>query len=182
MTQRNVLGPKADSPPARLKDCLVLFCNGGRSGILSRALGNSPENEEVYDTLKMSDSDWYACVSEMDRRSSRSTGHHEQRRHERLPYRNSVYVVIAVHNYDDTVQRFKVRTYDLSESGIGFLHGAYIHANTHVELMMEHREIGRIIIDATIRSCSHVKKTIHRVGAEFEKPINLDDFLLAQVG
>ena len=142
----------------------------------------TPEEDQVYDTLKLTDAEWYACVNEMDRKASRAKVSKDQRRHERLPYRNSLYVVIVLRNHDDRTQRFRVRTYDLSESGIGFLHGGYIHAGTHVELMMQHSLTGLTKIDATIRSCSHVKKTIHRVGAEFDDLIVLDDFLLADAG
>lgn len=133
----------------------------------------------IVDTLRLSDAEWYACVSEMDRNASRSICQKEQRRSERVPYRNASNIVIAIHNYDGRRQYFRVRTHDLSEYGISFLHGSYIHVGTHVEMPLLHRECGITNVHATISCCTHVKNTIHRVGAEFDEVINIDDYLLA---
>ena len=136
----------------------------------------------LVDSLRLSDAEWYACVSEMDRNASRSNVDKERRTFERLPYRNSPYLYLAIHNPDGRHQHFKVRANNLSQSGIGFLHGSYIYSGTYVELLMQHRDLGSTKIGALVRTCTHVKNTIHRVGAEFEKQINLDDFLLAEAG
>ena len=136
----------------------------------------------IVDTLRLSDADWYACVSEMDRASAKTRFTHERRRDERVAYRNSPYVLIVVHNYDSRKQYFKVRTYDLSRSGMSFLNGSFIHIGTHVELWMQHCDTGVTQIHATLRACNLVKGTIHRVSVEFEEPIELNDYLLAVAG
>ena len=156
---------------------------GGESDCIVASPSRGPSGEvTVVDALRLSDAEWYACVSEMDRKSSQSKVEKERRRDERLPYRNSTYVIIVLHNFDGRQQHFRVRTYDLSKTGVSFLHGAYIYEQTHVELWMQHRVTGTTRIHATIRSCVHVKRMIHRVSAEFDEPIDLDDYLLAEAG
>lgn len=136
----------------------------------------------IVDSLRLSDADWYACVSEMDRTASKSKFSEELRRDERVAYRNSLYVLLVIHNYDSSKQHFKVRTYDLSSTGISFLNGSFIHLGTHVEIWMQHCDTGLTQLHATIRNCTLVKGVIHRIGAEFEDPINVNDFLMAMAG
>ena len=147
---------------------------------MSRITKQLSDERVVIDTLRLSDADWYECVSEMDRMSAQGRVGHERRSQERLPYRNSPQIMIEMTLYDGRRQYCRVRPYDLSESGIGFLNGAYMHVETEIILHLRHREIGITKIDATIRHCSYVKNKIHLVGAEFNEPIVLDDFLLAE--
>lgn len=136
----------------------------------------------IVDALRLSDADWYACVSEMDRASSKAKFPEERRRDERVAYRNSPYVLVVIHNYDSRKQHFKVRTYDLSRTGLSFLNGTFIHFGSHAELWMQHCDSGLTTVHATVRNCTLVKGTIHRVSVEFEEPINVNDFLLAEAG
>ncbi|MEM6260289.1 MAG: PilZ domain-containing protein [Planctomycetota bacterium] len=147
---------------------------------MAKSFRNGPEENQVVDTLRLSDSEWYECVSEMDREAARNNSHQSKRAHERLPYRNLLQVLITVRNYCGRLQYFNSRPYDLSENGIGFLHGAYMHVGTHIELQLMHRLTGMTKVRATVRSCAHIKNKIHRVGAEFEEPIEINDYLLAE--
>ncbi|MEM9347493.1 MAG: PilZ domain-containing protein [Planctomycetota bacterium] len=149
---------------------------------MARTYRNGPEEKKVVDTLRLSDAEWYECVSEMDRESARNCQDHTRRARERLPYRNLHHVLITVRNYCGRLQYFQSRPYDLSESGIGFLHGAYMHVGTSIELQLMHRVTGMTKVRATVRGCSHIKNKIHCVGAQFDELIELDDYLLAQAG
>ena len=143
--------------------------------------GETPFGEgELIDALRISDAEWQECVKEMDRRAnSDDDGGHPNRAEPRQPYRNITKIIVSIRNYDGRQQHFQVRAYDLSPSGLGFLHGAYIYKDTPAELFMEHRTDGIVRVSAVIKSCVHVKKRIHRVGAQFEQPIELGDYLLS---
>lgn len=155
---------------------------GGESDRAMTDPAMAPKDAFVVDALRLSDADWYACVGEMDRNSSKTKFSEERRRDERVAYRNSPYVHVVIHNYDSRKQHFKVRTYDLSRSGVSFLNGSFIHLNTHIELWMQHSVAGLTQLHATTRDCTLVKGTIHRVSAEFEEPIELNDYLMAEAG
>ena len=137
---------------------------------------------ELVDALRISDAEWYACVQEMDLRAMQQKGINESRLETRQPYRNIAKIILSIRSYDGRLQQFKVRAYDLSRTGLGFLHGAYVYEGSQVELLMQHHVNGMIRIPASIVSCVHVKKRIHQVGAKFDEPIELDDFLMSEAG
>lgn len=145
--------------------------------------GDNPYGEgELIDALRISDAEWYACVRQMDLRAMQQNGANEKRNEERQPYRNIARIILSIRCYDGRLQQFKVRAYDLSRTGLGFLHGAYVYEGSEAELLMQHHVNGMVRIPATIVSCVHVKKRIHQVGAKFDKPIELADFLMGQAG
>ena len=147
---------------------------------MPRALRSLSADRVLVDTLRLSDAEWYECVSEMDRVAAQSASPSDPQQDERVPYRNSPHIMIEMRTHDGRQQLVKVRPYDLSESGIGFLNGAYMHVGTEIVLHLRHSEIGMTRIEATIRCCSHVKNTIHHVDADFKEPMQINEFLLAE--
>lgn len=142
-------------------------------------LKNPYSDWDLVDALRISDAEWHEVVQEMDLRAMAESDRENSRAEERHPYRNIAKIIVSIRNYDGRMQQFKVRAYDLSPSGLGFLHGAYIYNNTPAELYLVNRTNGMTRIPAKIVSCIHVKKRIHRVGAKFKEPINLSDFILS---
>ncbi len=141
--------------------------------------GSGGSDSEAVDTLRLTDSEWLAYVAELDRESSRHLSADTDRRHERVAYRNVVHLLATLKNQDGRVQKFMVRTHDLSESGMGFLHGSFIYPQSRIQLVLHHRVHGQNYHDGVVRRCEHFKRHIHRVGVEFDKSINLEDYLLA---
>ena len=140
---------------------------------------NPYSNGELIDALRISDADWLECVEEMDYRASHYEGEvDENRTLPRHRYRNIARIFVIFRSPDGQPQQFKVRAYNLSEKGLGFLHGAYIYKDTPAEIYMQHHINGMTRISARIVHCELVKKRIHQVGAEFDKPIDLSDYLL----
>ena len=138
------------------------------------------DDGELIDALRISDAEWHECVKEMDRRAISEGERDEEKRAEpRQPYRNVTKIIVSIRNYDGRQQHFQVRAYDLSASGLGFLHGAYIYKDTPAEIYMEHRTDGIVRLSAAIMSCTHIKNRIHRVGAKFDQPIELSNYVLS---
>ena len=149
---------------------------------MSKPIYKVSDDRVVIETLRLSDAEWYDCVSEMDRQSAQQSTTSRARQHERVPYRNSPNIMVETRTYDGRQQYIKVRPYDLSECGIGFLNGAYMHVGTELVLHLRHCDLGMTRVHAKIRTCSHVRGTIHLVGAQFDEPIAINDFLLAEAG
>jgi hypothetical protein len=146
-------------------------------------VGENPYGDGLLvDSLRISDAEWYACVHEMDLRSAQYKKTLEKRSVPRQAYRNIARIIVTIQTFGGQTQQFKARAYDLSEHGIGFLHGAYVYKDTPAEILMQHHVNGMTRIHATIVNCEHVKKRIHRVGAKFEEPINLEDYLMNEAG
>lgn len=145
--------------------------------------GDNPYGEgQLVDSLRISDAEWYACVQELDLRAMQRKDGNDKRSEKRLPYRNIARIILSIRSYDGLLQQFKVRAYNLSTSGVGFLHGAYVYEGTEAEIFMQHHVNGMTRMPATIVNCVHVKKRIHQVGAKFDEPINLEDFLMSEAG
>ncbi len=66
---------------------------------------------------------------------------------------------------------------NLSRSGMGFLHSAYLHVGTTIVIFLDHRQTGPQKIRGTVVRCRHVTRHIHDIGIKFDKPINLRDFV-----
>ena len=139
-------------------------------------------NSVLVDALRISDAEWYACVEEMDQLAMAGKRPVDRRGEPRQPYRNIARIIVSFRSYDGLLQQFKVRAYDLSPIGLGFLHGAYIYNDTPAEIYMQHHVNGMTCINAKIVSCLHVRNRIHRVGAQFEEPIELADYLMSEAG
>lgn len=134
---------------------------------------------QIFDTLKLTDDQWYECVSEMDRAASKSKLNSESLEAERVAYRNLDHIVVSVQGHEGHRLYYKVRPYDISTSGIGFLHGSYIHVGTKIELELKHHELGMTTMRGEVRCCDHVQGRIHLVDASFNESIELDGYLLA---
>ncbi len=138
--------------------------------------GNDPDRP--VDSLRLTDTEWLAYVAEMDREAARHIKYESERRHERMPYRNVVHLLATLHNADGRIQRFMVRTHDISRSGMGFLHGSFIYPGSRIQLILHHRVHGQSYHEGVVRRCEHFKRHIHRIGVEFDKLIELEDYLL----
>ncbi|MEM6260290.1 MAG: PilZ domain-containing protein [Planctomycetota bacterium] len=140
---------------------------------------NLSKDQLVLDTLRLSDEEWYDCVSRLDRDAAHATVSRERRSEERIPYRNLSTLLVTIRSPDGRQLNYRARPYDLSRSGIGFLHGTFIHLGLDIDVHLKHREAGMVNLHAQIRCCFHIRNTIHRIGAQFDSPIDVDDYLLA---
>lgn len=71
----------------------------------------------------------------------------------------------------------RVAARNLSRSGLGFLHSAYLHVGTTIITTLVHRQSGPLKIRGTIVRSRHITRHIHECGIKFDKPINLRDFV-----
>lgn len=139
-------------------------------------------NNDVIDSLRINDAQWHALLDELDREASVVSGAQSGRRDERLPYRNLSILLVTMQFQDGHRQRFRVRTHNISKSGLAFLHGNFVYVGTRAELVLVHRVEGVKKLYSTVRRCEHLTGKIHHIGVEFDLPIeDVGDYLLADL-
>lgn len=62
---------------------------------------------------------------------------------------------------------------DISASGIGFYHVAYVHPDTRVQLVMKGAGTDALSAAGTVVRCQHVNGRVHEVGVLFDDRIEL---------
>ncbi|MFN0131819.1 MAG: hypothetical protein ACKVW3_04690 [Phycisphaerales bacterium] len=74
-----------------------------------------------------------------------------------------------------------VYPFDVSRTGIGFLHAAYLHNGTKVRLRLWFEDQESIVVEGAVRRCRFLTGRAHAVGVEFTSPLP-DGILGAEPG
>jgi hypothetical protein len=107
----------------------------------------------------------------------RAGGAVERRRHVRIPLEDHFPLLMRVEQEGATF--IAVRARDLSSSGLGFFHVAYMHPGTNATFIMKGLRGEVATVKGTITRCSHVSGRVHEVGAVFERGIRVEVFVSA---
>ncbi len=125
-------------------------------------------------TLGLTGNELDAILNHLD--ASSGTGANHRRQSARLEFRHdSVGVDIVQPGGGQT--HINVACRNLSRTGLGFLHSAYIHVGTSVVLTLAHQNKAVVKVPARVVRCRHVTRHVHDVGVRFNEPINIRDFL-----
>jgi len=99
-----------------------------------------------------------------------------QRMHQRLTYLDHNVALIVLHP-GGFKSHLIVSARNLSERGIGFLHGGYVHGGSQVQIALRRLDGELTPIRGTVRSCRHLSGMIHEIGVEFEMPIDVGQYI-----
>ncbi len=127
------------------------------------------ENRKYLDTLRMTDHELSVVVTE----EMREAGVQRQFSRRRT---NFMRMSVDVIQPGGTTGKYVVRSYDLSEGGVGFFTGNYVHASTRCRLGMTTVDGESVSIDGTIAHCRNIWGHIHFAGVQFDSPIDLSWF------
>jgi hypothetical protein len=121
-------------------------------------------------------------LSERERAAlSKAMGIHsgaERRRHTRYLLPKEFTLVVRLQQPGGgAASLMSVTPRDLSSSGIGFFHAAYMHPGTACTLMMRDVEANPISLKGTVVRCRHVSGRIHEVGVLFEHEVDVKTFV-----
>ncbi len=136
-------------------------------------MAKKPSNE-LLDTLKLSDEQWQALIDSLGQGLSNYTG---QRRHIRTQFRKLSQIAVAIKQSDGQWVKYLVRMRDLSRSGLGFIHGAYVHVGNDCRVILKDATDQLVCIDGTIRRCNLVQGRVHNIGVQFKEEIDIKRFL-----
>ncbi len=130
---------------------------------------SKPRTQEVVKN-KLTEQERAAIVTAMQRH-----GGVERRRDLRVPLTED-FPLVARLGEGDAAQFVNVVPRDISSSGIGFYHVAYVHPGTEVQLLMKNRAGNAVKVHATVARCRHVSGRLHEVGVVFETAIQVEVF------
>jgi hypothetical protein len=128
------------------------------------------------DTLAISREQWLALLDEMDLSRREAPAAANRRRMRRSPCREVLAVFLNLEHPSGAKSSFLVRPRDISRTGLGFLHGAYIHPTSKVELILVTPEREVIRKRGEVARCRHVRGKVHEVGLVFDEAFAFEPF------
>ncbi len=134
----------------------------------------SDGTNQLIDTLHLSDEQWRTLSEKLDRDNLGVTG---KRRYQRISYRKLAQLAIAVQQPNGEWAKYVVRSRDLSPSGIGFIHGTYIHPGSECRVILKDCHGQVACLNGVIKCCRLVEGIAHNVGVQFNEEINIASFV-----
>jgi hypothetical protein len=101
----------------------------------------------------------------------------ERRRHTRYLLPKEFTLVVRTQQPGGSSSLMSVTPRDISSSGIGFFHAAYIHPGTPCALMMRTVTGDPVSLKGTVVRCRHVSGRIHEIGTLFEHEVDVRTFV-----
>lgn len=129
--------------------------------------------EDCVDALRISEAEQQSILKDLDAAESASPDI-AQRQNKRLPYFVREGLILEV---EGATARFIVRPRDLSAGGIGFLHGSFLHPGRNCIIALKTVDGEGLLVNGRIVRCRCVRGRIHDVGMQFEKPVEIDNFV-----
>ncbi|MBX3323682.1 MAG: PilZ domain-containing protein [Phycisphaeraceae bacterium] len=151
-----------------------LFARSASDGDSESAV--SLADKSWTDLLNITDDEIEDVFCELEERESHSTGI-RRRTADRAAYREGA-IIVTIHPEDRQQRhRYRVIPTNISETGIGFLHGAFLYPGTHCNVHLTKINGQTEIVRGTIARCEFVQRKVHEVGVRFTKSIVVDDYL-----
>jgi len=133
---------------------------------------------QLIDTLQLSEEQWAQLAAILDASDPENEG--GQRLHKRVSYRKLSQIAVAIQQPDKQWAKYIVRSRDLSEGGIGFVHGSFLHAGSLCRVILKDQEGQVVCIEGTVRGCDFLQGRAHNIGVQFNEEINLSRFVQPQ--
>lgn len=105
--------------------------------------------------------------------ASRTREPERRRAARRGRFTNPAGLIIRVTHPGGTVVAYRIRPRDMSELGMGFLHGNFLYPGSGCRLDLRRRDGEGIAMLARVARCDHITGRVHDVGIEFNEPIDL---------
>lgn len=115
-----------------------------------------------------------------DHLDSDSTGESSRRGSARLTYRRAS-VTLCIEQPGGGSTTVRVVSRNLSKGGMSLLHAAFLHPGTRCVVVLRHKVKGDIPIKARIVRCRHVTKKVHELGVQFDHPIEVVEYVIADM-
>ncbi len=103
--------------------------------------------------------------------------HAVRRKSDRRPLPEGVGVTACITQPGGSSGHYLVRGLNLSDNGIGFIHGGFVHCGSRTVVTLITAEGERFSVNGTVKRCEYVTNGVHAVGVAFDAPFDLDGFL-----
>lgn len=134
------------------------------------------EEHGFIDTLRLNDAQLQEALDQLDLTSSVDDEPRNANRRAgvdiRLPYRNPR-VHLTIDHPGGGQSPFIVAGRNLTQRGLAFLHGNYLHTGTPGRVELPQTIGGTASIRCTVIWCRHVRNHIHECAVRFDRPIDL---------
>jgi hypothetical protein len=129
-----------------------------------------PNDTKILDTLKLPPKECEKILASLAQKAGEGKGDN-QRKESRIPM-TDVVVICKLQAVGGPTQ-FAVKCRNVSRRGVGFLHGAYVHAGTRCEVtIITRRRVGFRATGKVVR-CRHVGDKVHEVGVRLDSDLDL---------
>lgn len=129
---------------------------------------------EGLDTLKLNTEQHRTIAQFLEDRSKRDE---RRRARRRFRFTNPDGLLLAVIHPGGSMASYRVMPRDLSELGLGFLHGNFLYPGSACRLDLRDKDGKARPIRAKIVRCDHITGRIHDIGIAFDQPIDVSLFL-----
>jgi len=134
------------------------------------------KNANWQDMLRLSASSYENLLSQLDNTAEEFIDP-DQRRADRHPFPKSQGLPLKLIHAEGEPSWFIVRPRNLSESGIGVLHGGFVHPHTRCVIALRRLDGPPVTLEGQTVRCRHVAGCIHEIGIQFDQPIDLAGYL-----
>jgi len=131
--------------------------------------------EVITDALRLSAKQFEDLLAQLDE-ASRSSAAAAGRVAERFIF-EAREVILEVKHPGGSVAHFLIRPRNISEAGIGFLHGGFLYPQSRCAIVMARRGGDPLRAEGEIAWVRHVTGRVHEVGVRFDHPVDLDGIL-----
>lgn len=128
------------------------------------------------DLVRVSAREVDKIIRDIEYRAARSDGA-KRRSEARTDYRGGA-ILVVFHPKTDQQARFRVVPTDLSPSGLGFLHGVFVHPGTICHVMLIDIQGKPDMLTGVVARCELASGRVHKVGVRFDQSIELSRFIV----
>ena len=136
----------------------------------------STERREYRDSLRASASDVREAREILARREAEGT-YHDRRKSVRYLFDMPAPMQITLLQPGGAVGRFRAVPHNISDSGLGFLHGVFVHQGTRCGIVLTNADGKPVGMQGEITQATCLTGRVHFVGVRFDQPINALDFV-----
>jgi hypothetical protein len=133
------------------------------------------------ETLRLTPREHEAIMRALEEREA-SDDRRQQRRSERLSYHCPDGLVVRLHQPGRDPMDYLVRPRNLSEGGLGFLHGGFVYPGSIFIVSLVSLDGLKVTVPGKVVRSSCVFGRIHDVGVSFDSAISIEDFVISRDG
>lgn len=131
----------------------------------------------MYDTLRISDKEWTSILDEVETHARMKSTDQDACKRPLPRYQRLMRCIVRVNHPGGTPATYLVRTRNISEGGLGFFHGGYLHTDTPCLVLMQTMDKQSLVVQGRVAWCRLVQGRCHEVGVQFNKQIAVEPFL-----
>lgn len=128
------------------------------------------------DSLKLSSAEWTKLQQQLNKQNA--TPEEDQRQGAvRTSMKDGALALLRILTESSQAPHFRIRCRNISSTGIGFMHGQFIHPGTEVEIIFVTQKREGVIVNGKVMRAQLIDGHVHNLGVQFDEPIDLDEIV-----